>query len=213
MRVIDLSQTIESGMPCYPGTPAPIFHPLFSIEKDGFAEQLLTLSSHTGTHIDLPSHIFPEGFSLDAISIDRFTGKGLAIDVRSSANGTITVDMLQAYEAPLKKCEFLLLCSGWSQYWGTPDYYEAYPVLSSDAALWLTEFHLTGIGVDMISVDASDSRDLPVHTMLLQKGIFLIENLANITTLLHRQFVFFTFPLKIAQAEASPVRAVAFVDV
>ena len=212
MRFIDLSHIIEPAMPCYPGTPAPLFQPIASIEEHGFAEQLLTISSHTGTHIDLPSHIFPVGLSLDAFSVDRFAGKGVAIDLRGLTGGMITVDALFPFRDIIRESEFLLLCSGWCQYWGSPAYYEGYPVLSSDAALWLTGFDLKGLGVDMISVDFPDSVDFPVHTRLLQKGIFIIENLASITLLLHYPFIFCGFPLKIGGAEASPVRAVALIE-
>lgn len=212
MRAIDLTQTIEQGMPCYPGTPQPFFHSLSSIERDGFAEQQLTFSSHTGTHVDLPSHILPEGCSLDAFTLDRFIGKGIVIDLRSSVAETITIDALQVFEAHLEDCEFLLLYSGWNRYWGTSDYYTGYPVLSTDAALWLAGFHLKGIGADMISVDSPDSGDFPVHRILLENGILLIENLADLSPLLDLPFTFFCFPLKIAHAEASPLRAVAFVN-
>ncbi|MEI7788693.1 MAG: cyclase family protein [Chlorobiaceae bacterium] len=212
MRVFDLSRTIEPGMPCYPGTPEPEFHLLSSIEKDGFAEQQFTLSSHTGTHVDLPSHILPAGRSLDDCSLDRFIGKGFAIDLRDSVSGAITIEALQVFQDQLQKCEFLLLCSGWSKFWGTAEYYTGYPVLSSAAALWLGGFQLKGIGVDMISVDASDSGDFPVHRTLLEKGILLIENLADLSPLFGTSFTFFAFPLKIAHAEASPLRAVAIVD-
>jgi arylformamidase len=212
MRVIDLSQMIEPGMPSYPGTPQPIFRPLASIEKDGFAEQLLTFSSHSGTHVDLPSHILPTGDSLDALRLDRFTGKGFVLDIHASAAGTISLEMLQDFESHIKECDFLLLFSGWSRYWGSPGYYTGYPVLSSAAALWLSGLHLKGIGVDMISVDASDSTDFPVHQQLLRNGILIIENIADLSSLLHTPFIFFGFPLKIAQAEAAPLRAVAFVD-
>ncbi|NMW20454.1 MAG: cyclase family protein [Chlorobiaceae bacterium] len=211
MRMIDLSQTIEHGMPSYPGTPGPQFQSLSSIETHGYAEQQLTLSSHTGTHIDLPSHILPGGCSLDDLTLDRFTGNGIAIDLRGSVGGVITVGALQAFGTQIEECDFLLLCSGWSNYWGNPEYYEGYPVLSADAALWLTEFHLKGIGVDMISVDAPDSVDFPVHRQLLESDILIIENLADLSPLMHSPFHFYCFPLKIAKAEASPVRAAAFV--
>jgi arylformamidase len=212
MRVIDLSHTIEPGMPAYPGTPRPLFQPLASIEEHGFAEQLMTISSHTGTHVDLPSHMLLAGRSLDAFGVERFAGKGCAIDLRKSVGGEITVEELYPFEDLVKECEFLLLCTGWSQYWGSPSYYEGYPVLSSMAALWLTSFHLSGLGVDMISVDVPDSDDFPVHTRLLQNGVLVIENLARIDLLLHSSFIFCGFPLKINGAEASPVRAVALID-
>jgi arylformamidase len=212
MRVLDLSHTIKPGMPSYPGTPEPLFHPLASIEEHGFAEQLFTISSHTGTHVDLPSHILLSGSSLDAFGVERFTGKGIAIDLRGDAGRLITVETLLPFQRMIKECEFLLLCSGWSEYWGSSHYYEGFPLLSSDAALWLTGFPLKGIGVDMISVDSPESCDFPVHTQLLQNGILIIENLVCPPLLLHSSFIFCGFPLKIAGAEASPVRAIALVD-
>jgi len=211
MRVIDLSHTIEPGMPVYPGTPRPLFQPLASIEEQGFAEQLFTISSHTGTHVDLPSHMIVSGSSLDAFSVERFAGKGCAIDLRGRAGGVITAEELHPFEDLVKESEFLLLCTGWSEYWGSSSYYEGYPVLSSEAVSWLTHFHLKGLGVDMISVDAPDADDFPVHTQFLQNGVLIIENLARLTLLLHISFVFCGFPLKIIGAEASPVRAVALV--
>ena len=212
MRVIDLSHAITSGMPCYPGTPGPLFQQLSSIDADGFAEQLLTLSSHTGTHVDLPSHILPSGSSLDAFTVEQFAGNGVAIDLRGLTDGMITVEALHPFRDLIQKSEFLLLCSGWSQYWGSAEYFAGYPLLTSDAALWLSNFPLKGLGVDMISVDAPDSNDFPLHTRLLKKGILIFENLVCPPLLLHSFFIFCGFPLKIVGAEASPVRAVALID-
>lgn len=212
MRVIDLSHAITSDMPLYPDTPKPVFHQIAAIEEQGFAERMMTISSHTGTHVDLPSHILRDGRSLDDFSVDCFIGKGVAIDLRGRAGGEISVEELHPFRDLITGNEFLLLCSGWSQYWGLPDYYEGYPLLSSGAAQWLTDFGLKGLGIDMISVDASDSGDFPVHTLLLKNGILIIENLVCPPLLLHSQFIFCGFPLKIIGAEASPVRAVALVD-
>ncbi len=212
MRVIDLSHTIKAGMPCYPGTPGPLFQPLASIDEHGFAEQLLTISSHTGTHVDLPSHILLSGSSLDAFTVDRFAGAGVAIDLRGISGGIITVETLHPFRDLIQKSEFLLLCSGWSQHWGALDYYAGYPILSSEAARWLTGFHLKGVGVDMISVDAPESADFSVHRILLQKEIVIIENLVCPPILLYSVFTFCGFPLKIVGAEASPLRAVAFIE-
>jgi arylformamidase len=211
MQVIDLSHTIEPGMPCYPGTPQPEIHPIATIARDGFAEHLLSLSSHTGTHVDLPTHMFSDASSLDSFAVNQFAGKGVALDVRSVAGGEISKEMLMPFSSMISECEFLLFCSGWSAYWGSDDYFKGYPVLALDAARWLAGFHLKGIGVDMISVDLADSVDFPVHKILLQNGLVLFENLTALEPLLHSPFIFCGLPIKIAGAEASPTRAVAFI--
>jgi len=212
MQIIDLSQSIESGMPCYPGASEPLFQSVSSIVKDGFAEQLLTISSHTGTHIDLPSHILEGAPSLDLFDISRFAGKGAVLDVREAPGNVITIEMLKPLFSKITGCDFLLLCSEMSRYWGAPLYFNSYPVLSPDTARWLAGFNLKGIGVDMISVDAPDKRDFPVHRSLLQSGLVVIENLTGLLDLVDRDFLFCCFPLKIRQGEASPVRAVAIVN-
>ncbi len=212
MQVYDLSQQLEAGMPCYPGTPDPRFQPISTIESNGFSEQLLTVSSHTGTHIDLPSHILEGAPSLDTFDINSFFGNGLVLDVRNTRDGLITVDMLKPFHADIAECDFLLLCSGMSNVWGTSSYFEHYPTLSMEAAQWLASCPLKGVGVDMISVDAPDATDFPVHQILLQQELIIVENLANLFSLLHHTFLFCCFPLKLSQGEASPVRAVALVD-
>ncbi|KJS87183.1 MAG: hypothetical protein JM58_05095 [Peptococcaceae bacterium BICA1-8] len=56
MKVIDLSHTIHTAMPFFPGTEPPIFEQANTLEKDGFIENKLTIYSHTGTHVDVPAH-------------------------------------------------------------------------------------------------------------------------------------------------------------
>ncbi len=199
-------------MPVYPATPGPLFQTISSIEEHGFAEQMLTLSSHTGTHVDLPSHILRSGNSLDAFNVERFAGKGVMVDVSGSADGEISLEALLPFQHLINVCDFLLLYSGWSRYWGTSSYYKGYPILSSEAAHWLSAHQLKGIGVDTISVDAFDSTLFPLHTLLLQQNILIVENLHLDMRLLHAPFTFCGFPLKIAGAEASPLRAVALFE-
>ena len=56
---------------------------------------------------------------------------------------------------------------------------------------------------------AHDSSALPIHRLFLAKNIVLIENLVNLEKVLANEFVFCCLPLKIAEADGAPVRAVA----
>ena len=77
MRVIDLTHTITQDMPVYPGSGTPRLTPAGTYEKDGFKETLLQMSSHTGTHMDSPSHLFPNRTTLDEFPASQFIGKAL----------------------------------------------------------------------------------------------------------------------------------------
>jgi len=213
MRVIDLSRSIGPGMSCYPGTPLPLSVPFCSIEADGFNERMLTFSSHTGTHVDLPLHMSEGAPSLDAFGAERFVGRGVLLDMESASGGTIPLALLMAHRDLIEGAEFVLLHSGWGRHWGTQRYLSGYPVLSLEAAEWLAEFQLKGIGVDTVSVDPPDSEGYPVHSRFLAKGVLIVENLVySDPRLFGTGFQFFCLPLKLEGAEAAPVRAVAVLE-
>lgn len=213
MRVIDLSHSIGRGMSCYPGTPLPQSVPFCTIEADGFNERMLTFSSHTGTHVELPLHMSDGASSLDAFGVEQFVGRGVVLDVESVSGGTIPLARLLPHRDLIENAEFVLLHSGWARHWGTQRYLSGYPVLSLEAAEWLAGFRLKGIGVDTVSVDPADSEGYPVHNLFLAKGTLIVENLVyHDRRLFGTGFQFFCLPLKLEGAEAAPVRAVAVPD-
>jgi arylformamidase len=211
MKVIDLTHTVFPGMPLYPGTKPPELTTLCTIEKDGFTEKRISISSHTGTHIDAPAHIIPGGATFDRWDAIRFAGGAVVVDATNLKTPHIQLEQLQYHEALIKESEFILLHTGWSRYWGESQYFKEYPVLTPEAARWLAEFQLKGVGMDTISADEFDSAALPVHNILLGRGIAIIENLIHLEQLPQTGFIFCCFPLKIEDAEASPVRAVGII--
>ncbi|MBM3161857.1 MAG: cyclase family protein [Chlorobi bacterium] len=209
MEIIDLSRTVGRGMSCYPGTPQPESRSICTIEEDGFNERMISFSSHTGTHVDLPLHMLQGGRSLDDFGIDRFVGRAAVIDVQDAAEGTITLQQMASFRVLIETLDFVLLHSGWSRYWGTDAYLSGYPVLTPEAAEWLAGFRLKGIGADMVSFEAAGAKSFPVHKALFAGNLVLVENLCRIDRLIGREFMFFSVPLKLEGAEAAPVRAIA----
>lgn len=208
MEIIDLTHTVTPGMPLYPGTKPPGLTTLCTIKKDGFTEKRISISSHTGTHMDAPAHIIPGGATLDQWTVNRFAGGAAVVDVTDLKTPHIRLEELKRHEASIKESEFVLLHTGWSRYWGEPQYFKEYPVLTPEAARWLADFQLKGVGMDTISADEPDSAALPVHNILLGAGAAIIENLVHLEQLPQTGFTFCCFPLKMEDAEASPVRAV-----
>jgi arylformamidase len=210
MNIIDLTHTISPGMPVYPGDDPPVFTNRAAINEDGFVEKSITLGSHTGTHIDAPAHIIPYAPTLDRMPIDRFVGQGSVIDLTEMKNPEIDTALLKPYEHLFKNSEFVLLHTGWGRFWGQDRYFRDYPILSIESALWVRSFGLKGIGVDAISVDELEAADLPIHKILLER-MLIIENLTNLDKLPKTGFTFSCFPLKLENADASPVRALAII--
>jgi kynurenine formamidase len=208
MNIIDLSHTISPGMPVYPGDDPPVFTNHAEIDEDGFAARSITLGSHVGTHIDAPAHIIPHAPTLDRMPVDRFVGQGAIIDLTAVKTPEIGTSLLNPHEPLFKTSEFILLYTGWSRFWGQENYFREYPVLSIEAALWIRSFGLKGIGVDAVSVDEIQAADLPIHKILLERMV-IVENLTNLDKLPKTGFIFSCLPLKLENADASPVRAAA----
>ncbi|MBB6481564.1 cyclase family protein [Spirochaeta isovalerica] len=212
MKLIDLTHTLSEDMPVYPGTEKPVFLKGNTIEEDGFAEKKITMFSHTGTHMDAPAHLMAGRPSLDDFPIDKFSGRACLFDFSGQDSKTIDIADLTVIEPVLEHCDFLLIRTGWDRFWGTEQYFSDFPVLTEQAALWLSKVPLKGIGIDAISVDPVETTDFTVHRKLLNKNFVIIENLTNLDRLPEYGFSFSAYPLKIQSADGSPVRAVAAVE-
>jgi kynurenine formamidase len=210
-KTIDLSHAISTGMAVYPGTEPPELSDWFTIDRTGFAEKKITMFSHTGTHIDAPSHILKRAKSLDQIPVSHFTGSASVLDFSKMQTDVITKQDVTRHRPLLEKSDFILLYTGWYKKWAEEAYFNNFPVLSPEAAEWMAGFSLKGIGVDMISVDRADTRSFPIHRIFLKKNILIIENLTALEELVNKDFMFSCFPLKIKNSDGAPVRAVAMV--
>lgn len=210
MVTMDLTHTIEEGMPVYPGTKPPIIVDATTLDVEGFAEKLLTLFSHTGTHMDAPSHMLKGGICLDQMEVSKFVGKAVLVDTRDIDGEEVKLSDLMPFKAALDEGDYLILRTGWAKFWGTDEYFRSFPVLSQEAAKWVSDRGLKGIGVDTISVDPIDSTVLPNHLILLGSGMVIVENLSNLGDL-PETFTICCLPLKIGHADGAPIRAIGIV--
>ena len=212
MRLVDLTHPLTETMPVYPGSDAPELSAVASIRCNGYAEKRIALFSHTGTHLDAPSHILPGGMSLDQMPLDQFMGRAVVLNVASHPLPILSLDNIIKYQDLVADSDFVLLHTGWNLRWGYASYYSGYPVLSVEAANWLSGFNLKGLGIDAISVDHPDSSDFPVHRRILRNRIVIIENLNCLEYLPQSGVIFICLPLPIAAGDGSPVRAAAWLD-
>ena len=214
MRVIDLTHTIESGMPVYPGTEPPILEPANTYDRDGFRETKISMYSHTGTHMDPPAHLFRDRTTLDAFPPEQFIGKALVIDCTSLKEGEpITMDHLSRYGTKAETADFLLFYLGWDARWGSEAYFGDYPCIDDSVLEYILEGRYKGIGFDVIGLDPIADGNLTRHKKLFQtRDIINIENLCNLGLCGNELFWFSCFPLKISDCDGSPIRAVAWFE-
>lgn len=214
MKVIDLTQMISNDMPVFPGTAPARLEAANTIEKDHFRETMFHITSHTGTHMDAPSHLFEEGTTLDELPAEQFVGKALVIDCRDlKAGDIIGMERIEAVKELADKVDFLLFHTGWDKNWGKDDYFGDYPVVSMEICQYALESGKKGLGFDTIGIDPVSDMLLPRHRKLLgNRDIVIIENLTNLDKTGGGLFTFAALPLKYKDADGAPTRAVAILE-
>lgn len=214
MKVIDLTHTIQETMPVYPGTEQPKFLPANTYETDGFKETELRMYTHTGTHMDPPAHLYQGRTTLDQFPADQFIGMALVIDCRELGEGEpITMDFLRKYGDKTEQAEFLLFNLGWDKRWGTDAYFGDYPCIDEEVLNYIMQGSYKGIGFDVIGLDPIADGNLTRHKKLFAAcDIVNIENLKNLDLCGSDLFRFSCYPLKLENADGSPIRAVAWFE-
>src|SRR4051812_22854960 len=114
MRLIDLSQPLYDGSPNCPAHPVPKSQRTSDHADRGWRMEVLTVASHTGSHLDAPLHKIEGGASISDLPLETFVGPARIADLRPLPPETpIGRDRLEAVLADLRPGEIALLCTGW----------------------------------------------------------------------------------------------------
>lgn len=210
----DLSHPIETGMPVFPGDPSVTLSPAATIDADGYSVHEVQCGSHSGTHIDAPSHTEPDGAVLAERPIEEYVFSARLVDP-TPVESREQIDASSLPErTDLEAVDLVVLRTGWDTYWKTDQYLD-HPFLSPEAALELRKAH-TGVAIDALNPDPTPTENaddaepsgFPVHHTLLGADLPILENLTNLGGL-PDAFTLFAFPLPLAESDGAPVRAVA----
>ncbi|CAM5742367.1 Kynurenine formamidase [Streptomyces alboniger] len=225
-RLVDLSRTLEEGMPTYP-THAKYFHNPWLAMGDVARMNQLVLGEHTGTHVDSPCHFPLQGphadVSVEQLPLTALTGRcaTVTLDPPPGPDELVGPERLHDWEerhGQLQAGDIVLLDFQWAgTRWGLQEagfaHLRSWPGIARETAELLRERSVRAVGTDCVSLDSGDGGrgELPAHYVLLTAGVLIIENLANLDRLPPLCF-FLAFPLRIAHGTGSPLRAVAVVE-
>jgi kynurenine formamidase len=210
MGYIDLTHTFAEDMSVFPGGEKVSVREIAYVGTDGYHETRLSFTSHTGTHVDAPAHVFPDGITLDRLDPSSFFGTAAVIDCTDiGPGGVIPLSAVERQSGEIRGADFLLFHTGRERYWGTDRFCENMPVISREVAEYVALHTAKGIGVDVISVDPIDSEDMPNHHIILAEGRLIIENLKNLALLGSGVCRLYVFPFKYIDSDGSPARVIA----
>lgn len=216
MQIIDLSHRVEDGMQVFPGDPQVSTRRAASVGADGFQVTELHLGSHSGTHVDAPSHTVDGGDPIDTLDLTALFGPARIVDVTGvEAHQTIDWGDVATQLTGITPGTIVLFNTGWDKYFNSQRYLE-HPVLDVEVASRLTASGVNVIGLDTLNPDRTPMPDtsepisLPVHGVILGNGGAIVENLTNLGAVPWGAPIFSALPLRLSGHDGSPVRAVAF---
>jgi arylformamidase len=220
MRWVDLSHTLRPSMPVYPGHPQFASIPWHA--GDAVHMNQLLIGEHMGTHLDSPSHIYPDAadprhLTVAELPLRSLAGPAVKLDFGGLEGGTLIGPReIRDREADHRHItpDAVVICQfGWSVKWSSiadPEYIASWPGLSEAGAAYLVDRGVRMVGTDCLGIDGSSADGLPAHETLLGNGVPIVENLANLDEV-PAAFFFMALPLRIDGGTGSPVRAVALV--
>jgi kynurenine formamidase len=207
MKVIDLTMTVSPAIKVFPGSPQPFFIPWSKFDVQGYDSEVMTMSTHTGTHMDAPSHFSPGKTTIDGISASRLVCEAVLVKVRKKAGQAISVSDIESEE--IRAGDAVVLATGWEKRYARKDYMTANPGLSKAVAKYLARKKVGLVGIDGPSIDPGHDAKFSAHNILLPAGVLAVENLCNLDKIRKKRFTLVVAPLKLAGATGSPVRALA----
>jgi kynurenine formamidase len=217
-RLVDLSHHVRDGMVTLPGLPGPEITPFLTREasKATYAEGTtfdigrISMVANTGTYVDAPFHRFADGTDLSGLPVERLANvPAVLVDVRGSGQLGVTAEALAPYDV---RDQAVVLHTGDSARFGTPEYVVGAHFLTRDGAAWLVDNGAALVGIDAANIDDMGDGTRPAHSLLLGAGIPIVEHLTGLDQLSPRDAVRFTAaPPMVEGMGTFPVRAFATV--
>ena len=214
-RFVDLSHTIEHGMVTYPGLPGPLICDYLSREASrhhyapGVEFQIgkIEMVANTGTYLDSPFHRYQDGKDLAQLPLESLADlDAVVVRVPARLRRAISPEVFQDLQLEGKA---VLVQTGWDRHWRTDSYLTGHPYLTGDSAQFLLNAGVALVGIDSLNIDDTDDAARPVHSILLDGDIPIVEHLCKLARLPTSGFRFFALPPKVSGFGSWPVRAFA----
>lgn len=205
MTLYDISVPLSASLASYEGDPPVQIDPWTRMTSGAPADvSRLSLSSHSGTHVDAPAHFLPEGRGVDQIDLHACIGPAEVIDLTPLAGALIDAAAL-ASRTPAGT-ERLLLKTRNSRLWQSQQMNKNFIALAPDAAAWLAAAGARLAGIDYLSIAPFDD-PAPVHRILLAAGIVILEGL-DLSEVPAGRYQLICLPLRLPSLDGAPARAV-----
>ncbi len=201
-KLWDISPPIDTASPLFPGDTAYSQRWTARIAPGCPVNiSAITMSPHTGAHADAPLHYGDGELPIGKLDLTPYLGPCRVIHA-IGCGALVQIEHLQHAAKNLPPRVLVRTCQTSPTHW-SPDF----SAFAANTIVWLASHGVMLVGIDSQSVDPADSKTLDSHHALLRLNLRVLENLV-LDAVPEGDFELIALPLKLATADASPVRAV-----
>lgn len=226
-KVIDLSHTITTEIPLWPGDPAVEFETVATLENDGYYLRRFSMGEHSATHMNAPNSFFPDGAGIHSYRPETLVHPVALIDIRSktlhNADYVITTKDVLEWEQKyghIPKGTLVFFYTGWQERWHSPvDFLNIdamgglhFPGIGGSTTKYLLETRqIAGVGIDTHGVDPGQDDTYATNKQVLEGNGIVLECLDNLEQLPPTGATAVIGILRLQQGSGSPVSVMAFI--
>ncbi len=203
MKIYDISWPISQATTEYKNKGTIQLAAVKGFDTDGVRDSIITLGTHTGTHVDAPSHFLRDGKSIDMINLDRVMGRAKVIDLMT-VHESISGDDLARYE--INEGDIILLRTANSALGVNDSFNRDFIYLDSSGARYLAEKRIKAVAIDYLGIERGDPEHT-THITLMKADVVIIEGV-RLSHVPAGDYFMICLPLAIIGLEAAPARAI-----
>jgi arylformamidase len=160
------------------------------------------MTTHTGTHLDVPRHLVADGLTVSDVPLEWLMGRALVVELF----GVREIGRHELKKLPLHGEERILLKTGNSRFWGNAEFSPDYAYLTEEGAKYLVEIGVQLVGTEYLSIEKYPVSGT-VHSLLLENDVLILEGL-DLDAVAPGHYELICLPLKIAGGDGAPARVI-----
>lgn len=201
-RIRDISPAVEVGSPVFPGDRQMAAEWTFRIGPGCPVNvAALTLSPHTGAHADAPLHFVDGGTPAGELPLDAYLGPCRVVHAIGAGPRVEWRHVEHALSGPPPR----VLVRTYERQPATWD--DGFTAIAAETIERLGDLDVRLVGTDAASLDPASSKTLDAHHAAYRHGLAILENLL-LDDVPEGDYELIALPLRLATADAAPVRAV-----
>lgn len=207
MKFHDISVTVTSELPTWPGDPSVELGRVSKIEEGANANvSRIAMGVHTGTHVDAPFHFLEDGTTVDTLPLDVLIGSVQVVEIGDNVD-VINADILKK-SSLIPGVSRILFKTRNSKIWARDEkeFQTEFVGIDADGAEFLVQQGIKLVGIDYLSI-APYKKSRPTHEILLNAKMIIIEGV-DLNKIQEGVYQLVCLPLKLGGSDGAPARTI-----